>query len=81
MQGAGTHLEVGQPCLGQRDVVCEEGAVLVGNQRRVENVHLGADGREGLHQPLNVCDFLGKVKESAKDHQGKIWKQDRRNVG
>lgn len=81
MQGVGIYFEVGQSCFGQRDIVCEEGAVFVGNQRRVENVYLGVDGREGLYQFLNVCDFLGKVKELVKDYQGKIWKQDRRNVG
>lgn len=35
-----TCLEVSQPCLGQGNVVSEEGTVLPGHQGRVENMHL-----------------------------------------
>lgn len=38
--GARAHLEVCQARAGQSHVVAEEGAVLAGNQRRVEHVHL-----------------------------------------
>lgn len=44
---AGTRLEVGQARPGQRHVVGEEGAVLAGNQWRVEDVHLRAEGGAG----------------------------------
>lgn len=46
--GGRTCLEVSQPGLGQRDIVCEEAAALAWNQWRVENVHLRADSSMGL---------------------------------
>lgn len=49
---AWTHLQVSQPCPGQRDVVREEGAVLAGDEWRVENVHLQVDDGAG-HQSAN----------------------------
>lgn len=59
---ARTCLQVGQPRLGQRDVVCEEGAVLAGDQGWMENMHLQQTTQQDR-----------KVRELAKDHKGRSW--------
>lgn len=57
---ARTCLQVGQPRLGQRDVVCEEGAVLAGDQGRVENMHLQQTTQQDISLQLFLTFKTGK---------------------